>query len=246
MAEEKKQIKTKKQVKPKSKTTTGLPKGKIPKGKFNFYWIYGIVAVIFIALTFTNFENNIKETDWGELKEMLAAQDVEKIIVVNREEAEIFIKQDKLNNTKYQDVKDSGLNGAGPHYTYNIGSYDTFKEDVEHAQEGLQKPIYIKNINRPAPDNTNKYLNSSNFLSLCGKVQASLPADAPSTWPASCSLVCSALTISSGKRGKMRAPDLVKLTIPVTVIISPVLILLKLIPVACLIKTFAVFARLKE
>ncbi|OQX76091.1 MAG: hypothetical protein B6D61_09315 [Bacteroidetes bacterium 4484_249] len=148
MAEEKKQIKTKKQVKPKSKTTTGLPKGKIPKGKFNFYWIYGIVAVIFIALTFTNFENNIKETDWGELKEMLAAQDVEKIIVVNREEAEIFIKQDKLNNTKYQDVKDSGLNGAGPHYTYNIGSYDTFKEDVEHAQEGLQKPIYIKNINR--------------------------------------------------------------------------------------------------
>ena len=79
---------------------------------------------------------------------MLAAQDVEKIIVVNREEAEIFIKQDKLNNTKYQDVKDSGLNGAGPHYTYNIGSYDTFKEDVEHAQEGLQKPIYIKNINR--------------------------------------------------------------------------------------------------
>jgi len=140
MAEEKQQ--------PKNKIPTGLPKSKIPKGKFNFYWVYGIVAMIFIALTFTNWGGTIKEIDWGEVKELLVAQDIEKIIVVNQEEAEIFIKKDRLTNPKFEKVKGSGYNGAGPHYTYNIGSYDTFKEDIEKAQEGLPEPIYIRNEKR--------------------------------------------------------------------------------------------------
>ena len=140
MAEEKQQSK--------NKIPTGLPKGKNIKNKFNFYWVYGIVAVIFIALTFTNWGAALKELDWGELKEMLASQDIEKIIVVNQEEAEIFIKKDKLTDAKYEKVKDSGYNGVGPHFTYNIGSYDTFKEDIEKAQEGLTEPIYIRNEKR--------------------------------------------------------------------------------------------------
>ena len=140
MAEEKQQGK--------NKIPTGLPKSKIPKGKFNFYWVYGIVAMIFIALTFTNWGGSIKEIDWGEVKELLVAQDIEKIIVVNQEEAEIFIKKDRLTDPKFEKVKGSGYNGAGPHYTYNIGSYDTFKEDIEKAQEGLPEPIYIRNEKR--------------------------------------------------------------------------------------------------
>jgi cell division protease FtsH len=140
MAEEKQQTK--------NKIPTGLPKGKSPKVKFNFYWIYGIVAVIFIALTFTNWGGTIKEIDWGELKGMLVAQDIEKIIVVNQEEAEIFIKKEKLNDPKYEKVKGLGYNGAGPQYTYNIGSYDTFKQDIEGAQEGIENPIYIRNEKR--------------------------------------------------------------------------------------------------
>ncbi len=140
MAEEKQQQK--------NKIPTGLPKGKNPKVKFNFYWIYGIVAIIFIALTFTNWEGTTKEIDWGEMKEMLEAQDIEKIIVVNQEEAEIFIKKESLSNPKYEKVKGTGYDGAGPHYTYNIGSYDTFKEDIEKAQEGVENPIYIRNEKR--------------------------------------------------------------------------------------------------
>ena len=57
MAEEKQQGK--------NKISTGLPKSKIPKGKFNFYWVYGIVAMIFIALTFTN---------WGALLKKLTGE----------------------------------------------------------------------------------------------------------------------------------------------------------------------------
>jgi cell division protease FtsH len=137
-----------KQKENKNKQPQGSPKGKNPKNRFNFYWIYGIVAVIFIALTFTNWGSTIKEIGWEQLKVMLADQDVEKIVVVNQEEAEIFIKTDELSDPKYEEVKNQGMNGAGPHYKYNIGSYDSFKEDVESAQQGIEDPIYIRNETR--------------------------------------------------------------------------------------------------
>lgn len=133
---------------PKNKISGGLPKPKNPKGKFNFYWVYGIIAVVFIALTFSNFGGSTDEIDWGRLKTMLQEQDIEKIIVVNQEEAEIFIKKEKLEKPEYEKLKNQGYGGSGPHYTYNIGSYDTFKEDVERAQEGLTEPVYLRNEKR--------------------------------------------------------------------------------------------------
>lgn len=114
------------------------------KNKLNFYWIYGIMAVLFIGIQFMNWGPTPKNTDWGELRQMLKEQDIEKIIVVNREKAEIFLKEESL--PKYEE-EDEGLT-KGPQYEYVIGSYDTFKEDVEKAQENISNPIYLKNENR--------------------------------------------------------------------------------------------------
>ncbi|MCD4697097.1 MAG: ATP-dependent zinc metalloprotease FtsH [Bacteroidales bacterium] len=135
-------------TKQKKTLKNSLPKGNIPKNKFNFYWVYGIIAVLFIALTFTNWGGGVKEIDWGELKEMLRRQEIEKIIVVNREDAEIYIKKEILSDSKYDEVRDQGYQGSGPHYLYMIGSYDTFKEDIENAQESISEPIYLKNVKR--------------------------------------------------------------------------------------------------
>ncbi len=131
------------------KNTEGSPKGRVPKPKFNFYWIYAIIAIIFIGLTFTNWGGGVKQINWGELREMLQDQDVEKIVVVNNEEAEVFIKKELLELEKYKDVRDLGYKGSGPHYTFTIGSFDSFKEDVENAQSDLENPIYLQNDNRP-------------------------------------------------------------------------------------------------
>jgi len=118
------------------------------KGKFNFYWVYSIIAFIFIAIFFFNNEGSVKETNWGDLKEMLAEQDVQKIILVNREYAEIFIKPDKLTKDRYKDiVKDtkSEFFGKSPQYVYTIGAVESFEKNVEDAQKGVADPIYIQN-----------------------------------------------------------------------------------------------------
>ncbi|MCD4747378.1 MAG: ATP-dependent zinc metalloprotease FtsH [Bacteroidales bacterium] len=134
--------------KPGDKISSQFPKIRNPKGKFNFYWIYALMAIIFISLQFLNWNGEIKNIDWGELKEMLADSDIEKIIVVNKEKAEIYIKEDKLSRSRYKDIKDNGLSSGKAQYVFTIGSYDAFKEDVENAQQDLTDPIYIKNENR--------------------------------------------------------------------------------------------------
>lgn len=130
----------------KIKTTPDTPKGKNQKNKFNFYWIYGILAVIFIGIQFIDWGTNSEKTEWRDLKEMLIAKDVEKIVLVNRTKAEIFIKKDKLSYPKYEKVRGNGTLGKStPQYYYNVTSPDKFDEKVEEAQKSLTDPVYVEN-----------------------------------------------------------------------------------------------------
>ena len=120
-------------------------KGKDGKPKFNFYWIYGLLLVILIGIQFIGLGDDGKKTDWRDLKTMLENEDVSKIILVNKETAEIFIKEGSLTKEIHKDVSGrSALSGKTPHYYYNVGSVDKFYEDVETAQKGLADPIYVE------------------------------------------------------------------------------------------------------
>jgi len=128
--------------KDKEKKTGGFPKLK-NKGKFNFYWIYAIMFFIIFIVYWTGFGDSTKKTNWQHLTEMLQDEDVEKIIVINKDKAEIFIKEDRLNNDpNYEDVKPSGLSSDGPQYYLNIGDVKDFKDDLAETQKNLSKPVY--------------------------------------------------------------------------------------------------------
>lgn len=118
------------------------------KKKFNFYWIYTVIAVIFFALFFFNRDGQIEEITWGDLRQMLLNQDVEKIVLVNREFAEIYIKEDKINDPRYDKLRErlsNNFTGTTPHFKMVIGSVETFEKDVEKVQEGIPNPVYIRN-----------------------------------------------------------------------------------------------------
>jgi ATP-dependent metalloprotease FtsH len=116
------------------------PKSKKPKFQFNFYWIYIAVAVVFLGFQFISLTDGPKEITWKKFSnEMLANHDVDHIVVVNKEIAEIFLKADKLKDPKYKDVasKTVGSGTTGPHYFFNIGSVETFNTNLEKAQESI-------------------------------------------------------------------------------------------------------------
>jgi cell division protease FtsH len=132
-----------------NKTENNGFKPKPGKPKFSFYWIYAILALLIVGLQFMNWSTPAKNIGEGELKEMLLNQDIERLVLVNREFAEIYIRKDKLQNEKYKDLQSSdNFGGPKPHFVYNIGSVEKFEADVNTIQEGLEKPVYIENLTR--------------------------------------------------------------------------------------------------
>ena len=119
------------------------------KPKFNFYWIYGILAVVFIGIQFINLGGSAEKTDWRNLKTMLKDGDVEKIILVNKETAEIYILPDRLNQEKYKDVnKGSNIGQQSAHFYYNVSDPATFMQEVKEAQEGMMDQVYVESETR--------------------------------------------------------------------------------------------------
>lgn len=115
------------------------------KPKFNFYWIYGILFVVLLGVQFLNMGESSKQTDWRELKDMIEAGDVDKIVLVNKETAEIFLNEDALSKEQHKDLdKGNNFTGKSPQYYYNVGSVDKFYEDVESVQQGKDNPIYVE------------------------------------------------------------------------------------------------------
>ncbi|MGZ4059010.1 MAG: ATP-dependent zinc metalloprotease FtsH [Bacteroidia bacterium] len=122
-------------------------------GRPSFYWIYiAFLIVIFITYIFSGKPSAFQEITWQQFKqEMLLDHDVERIDIINKEKAEVYIKKDSLKKEKYKLVA-KGFAGAlnpGPHYFFSIGSVEVFEKQLEDAE--LQFPekqkIEVKYIN---------------------------------------------------------------------------------------------------
>jgi len=116
------------------------PKGKRPK--FSFYWIYAILAIVFIAIQYFNYTNPVKEVSWTKVEEMLLNQDVEKIVIINKEKAEVYIKKAKLQqDTAYKDFNKrsfgSSATGQNPQFFYQIGSEEIFNGLLKDTRDSM-------------------------------------------------------------------------------------------------------------
>ena len=75
--------------------------------KFNNYWIYGAIALVLIGFNLYNFSGVAQETlDPLKLKQMVLDGDVKKVVVVNSQVAEIYLKEDRIK--KYPNAAPMG------------------------------------------------------------------------------------------------------------------------------------------
>ncbi|MBR1513665.1 MAG: ATP-dependent zinc metalloprotease FtsH [Bacteroidales bacterium] len=119
------------------------------KKRFNFLWVYAILAIALVAVNFFGRDavTPREEITQGKLKELLKSQEVEKIELVNHEDAEIYLNSKGLHHY-FPDVQTVGNATSSPNYTYKIGSLDRFEEMVEEAQHDVSQPVYITNVRR--------------------------------------------------------------------------------------------------
>ncbi len=130
--------------------------GKSPNKKpgFNFYWVYAILAIVFIGLQLFNWGGSAVEISQMRFEnEMLFVgeheqNDIEKLKIINQEIVEVFIKPDRLSKEKYEDATvHTGLREATtPHYVFQIASVENFENLVREAQKDRPReerfPVY--------------------------------------------------------------------------------------------------------
>jgi len=120
--------------------------GKIPKPKFNFYWIYILLIGVFLAMTFINFKGTPQKMDQGKLRKCLSQGYIDKIIAVNKDYARIYIKKDKLSLPEFKDVENNKFStGDDPQYTFQFTSPDSFDKlvaDEQIKKDSAGNPIF--------------------------------------------------------------------------------------------------------
>lgn len=120
------------------------PKPKVPGNPLQgWWWVYALIAILLVTQWVMWSASSTKETTWLEFQNnMLSREDVESIVIVNQDRAEIYIKPDLLGSGAYEEIP-SGK--AGPHYFMNIGSGEHFEDKLNEAvQEKNLDPIPIR------------------------------------------------------------------------------------------------------
>ena len=117
------------------------------KIKINPWLIYGAVALIFLFISFitggSSFEEPLK-TSSSKFNEYLEKGQVEKVIVYNKTEADVYLTANALKEPIHKAVAKDLLNrpNKGPHYTFDIGNDEIFQNKLEAAVKAGQLKEY--------------------------------------------------------------------------------------------------------
>ena len=129
------------------KNTSNKTNLKAPK--FNFYWVYGIIFALFIVFQIFNSESlSTKNLSQNEFKTILKDNDIDKIVIVNRDIANIYIKADASEKEKHKKNKGSLYSANSPMYFYDFGDLQNFEKELSSEKEALKLDFDTANVEK--------------------------------------------------------------------------------------------------
>ncbi|WP_288954773.1 ATP-dependent zinc metalloprotease FtsH [uncultured Polaribacter sp.] len=122
----------------------------MPKFKFNVYWIYAAIFIVIIAVQFfSSGDLASKNISKNEFNEILRENDIKKIVVINNNLAQIFIKDEALNKERYKKMVSSAFYSKGSSlFEYNFGDLQNFENNIEKAKEENNLDFDKENVER--------------------------------------------------------------------------------------------------
>jgi len=125
-----------------SKPTNDKKKNPQPVYKFPISWLVFLVIAGFLLLpNLLGDASAEKEISWQTFQnEMLSRKAIEKLVIINKEKVEVYIKKEKINDPYFKTSlkkKYSDTSKAGPHYWFSIGSVETFEKKMEEAEKNI-------------------------------------------------------------------------------------------------------------
>ena len=110
----------------------------------NIMWLWSAITLVIIGYWIFNNEDTAPvKSDWATVEQMVEAGDVEKIVVINRDEARVVLKESKIETLRESDIRYKQLPKSGHQLYFNIGSVDSFKADLEKAEEQSGQSVVL-------------------------------------------------------------------------------------------------------
>jgi ATP-dependent metalloprotease FtsH len=128
------------------------------KPRFNTNWIFAVLAVSMILFTVFNNGKTSQPTTISEVRDMIKNHDIERVIIANKDQAEIYLKKGALESGRYPKLPKPGtgfgLTAPKPNFIITIGDLTSFIADFKDYQKiagynenELISPEYVKRPN---------------------------------------------------------------------------------------------------
>lgn len=99
----------------------------------NIMWLWSLILIFILGYSLFSSEDGAPvQSDWYTVEEMIERGEVEKINIVNRDIAQVYLKKDAVE--RYRNTDDAKLKkmpSTGSQLVFNIGSVDTFRQDFD-------------------------------------------------------------------------------------------------------------------
>jgi cell division protease FtsH len=108
------------------------------KSWFNSSWLFAILLLTFIVFQVLTSGKYTQKAGQREIEAMVMHHDIEKVVIVNEEQAEIYLFPDSLKSGRYPDFEEQrsfGLQPPKPHFYHTFGTVELFQKFFEEAQD---------------------------------------------------------------------------------------------------------------
>ncbi len=107
-----------------------------PKGpKFSLWWVYGFIAFLLLIINYwsKDFSHNTVESTFQYVSKNYISKNWVDSMVVYPKYVDVYLSKDSLKNANQISNEKIKQIANGPHYTFTIGSYDQFSNDLRET-----------------------------------------------------------------------------------------------------------------
>jgi len=123
------------------------------QAKFNQYWIFGTIAIIFLLLNIFSSSGNIGSVSTTPSKffEFAANGDIEKIDIINKREVLVYLSRDARIKDEHKSSNSNSIFSVAsrnPNYKFEFGDLQNFENNLSKINENLNPKIEISYVTK--------------------------------------------------------------------------------------------------
>ncbi|WP_081209065.1 ATP-dependent zinc metalloprotease FtsH [Salegentibacter sediminis] len=108
------------------------------KPKFSAYWIYAAIILVFLGINFFSGGgfNEPAKTNPAEFQTFLRNGDVEKVVIINKNQAQVFLTEEAKQKEVHKKAQDPEIFATGetPAYTFQFGDLQNFENSISEIK----------------------------------------------------------------------------------------------------------------